>query len=71
MIEIEGQEQRKKSIISFIKAGIIGLAIVVFVTFLFTGELKSFCSWGILALLAVLRFIVPDTIIYFREKKKN
>ena len=63
--------KRINSMVSVIKWSIAWLVVLVFVTFLFTGELKSFYSWAIVVVLTIIRFVVPDAFFYFQERKRN
>jgi len=61
-------KDRKTKIIKTIKSGLLLLILLVFITFLVTGSLKSFYSWAIIICIAILRFVVPSLVFWIKDK---
>ena len=63
---------REENLIKTIIWGLIIWILLVFIIYLFSGSFKSFYAVGILVIIAILRFIIPDYIILRRDRfKKN
>jgi len=64
-------QKRKKDILRIITWGLIIWGLLSFIVFVFTGSLKSIYSIGIVVVIAVLRFIIPDYLLYRKEISNN
>jgi len=63
---------KEKDLIKTVIWGLIIWILLVFIIYLFSGSFRSFYAVGILVIIAILRFIIPDSILLRRDRfKKN
>jgi len=62
---------REKNLIKTVIWGLIIWVLLVFIIYLFSGSFKSFYAVGILVIIAILRFIIPDCILLRKDRFKK